>query len=77
WIIGSGINAHEAYKAISSERNLGLKIVGFIETEGGTIAGDSIEGIEVLKNDLRWLTTIDKKTQFIVAVESHQSDIRN
>ncbi|TXA46227.1 undecaprenyl-phosphate galactose phosphotransferase WbaP, partial [Klebsiella pneumoniae] len=73
----SGINAHEAYKAISSERNLGLKIVGFIETEGGTIAGDSIEGIEVLKNDLRWLTTIDKKTQFIVAVESHQSDIRN
>ncbi|EPN9866394.1 undecaprenyl-phosphate galactose phosphotransferase WbaP, partial [Klebsiella pneumoniae] len=42
-----------------------------------TIAGDSIEGIEVLKNDLRWLTTIDKKTQFIVAVESHQSDIRN
>ncbi|EMG3466467.1 undecaprenyl-phosphate galactose phosphotransferase WbaP, partial [Klebsiella pneumoniae] len=63
--------------AISSERNLGLKIVGFIETEGGTIAGDSIEGIEVLKNDLRWLTTIDKKTQFIVAVESHQSDIRN
>ncbi|HDK5191168.1 TPA: undecaprenyl-phosphate galactose phosphotransferase WbaP, partial [Klebsiella pneumoniae] len=56
---------------------LGLKIVGFIETEGGTIAGDSIEGIEVLKNDLRWLTTIDKKTQFIVAVESHQSDIRN
>ncbi|HEB5107362.1 TPA: undecaprenyl-phosphate galactose phosphotransferase WbaP, partial [Klebsiella pneumoniae] len=68
---------HEAYKAISSERNLGLKIVGFIETEGGTIAGDSIEGIEVLKNDLRWLTTIDKKTQFIVAVESHQSDIRN
>ncbi|HED1482730.1 TPA: undecaprenyl-phosphate galactose phosphotransferase WbaP, partial [Klebsiella pneumoniae] len=33
--------------------------------------------IEVLKNDLRWLTTIDKKTQFIVAVESHQSDIRN
>ncbi|MEH2783815.1 sugar transferase, partial [Klebsiella pneumoniae] len=36
-----------------------------------------IEGIEVLKNDLRWLTTIDKKTQFIVAVESHQSDIRN
>ncbi|WP_430914334.1 undecaprenyl-phosphate galactose phosphotransferase WbaP, partial [Klebsiella sp. Gene 6] len=36
-----------------------------------------LEGIEVLKNDLRWLTTIDKKTQFIVAVESHQSDIRN
>ncbi|PLO62867.1 UDP-phosphate galactose phosphotransferase, partial [Klebsiella michiganensis] len=24
WIIGSSINAHEAYKAINSERNLGL-----------------------------------------------------
>jgi undecaprenyl-phosphate galactose phosphotransferase len=32
WIIGSGANAQEAYKAINSERNLGLVIVGFIET---------------------------------------------
>ena len=77
WIIGSGINAHEAFKAISSERNLGLKVVGFIATEGGTVAGDNIEGIQVLSNDLHWLTTMDKKTQFIVAVESHQSDVRN
>jgi undecaprenyl-phosphate galactose phosphotransferase len=30
--IGSGANAQEAYKAINSERNLGLVIVGFIET---------------------------------------------
>ncbi|VFS57856.1 undecaprenyl-phosphate galactose phosphotransferase [Raoultella planticola] len=28
WIIGSGENAKEAYKAISSERNLGLEVVG-------------------------------------------------
>ncbi|MBZ7675327.1 undecaprenyl-phosphate galactose phosphotransferase WbaP [Klebsiella grimontii] len=77
WIIGSGDNAFEAYKAISSERNLGLNIVGFIASEGGTLAGEYIEGIGVLPNDIKWLATKDKKTQFIVAVESHQSEMRN
>lgn len=77
WVIGSGPNAHEAYKAISSERNLGLAIVGFIESNGGTPAGQYIDNIPVLSNDLKWLSTKDKRTQFIVAVESHQSDIRS
>ncbi|VDR25992.1 Putative colanic biosynthesis UDP-glucose lipid carrier transferase [Raoultella terrigena] len=77
WIVGSGINAHEAYKAINSERNLGLIIVGFIHSDGGTSAGEEIDGLPVLENNLNWLTTKDKKTQFIVAVESHQSEIRN
>ncbi|BBW75474.1 TPA: undecaprenyl-phosphate galactose phosphotransferase WbaP [Klebsiella michiganensis] len=77
WIIGSGENAYEAYKAISSERNLGLKIVGFIASEGGISAGKSIENIDVLPDDIRWLATKDKKTQFIVAVESNQSEMRN
>ncbi len=36
-----------------------------------------INGILVLKNDINWLLTKDKKTQFIVAVESHQSEMRN
>lgn len=39
WIIGSGVNAHEAYKAINSETNLGLNIVGFIHSNGGTSPG--------------------------------------
>ncbi|XXD09007.1 undecaprenyl-phosphate galactose phosphotransferase WbaP [Klebsiella sp. R445] len=77
WIIGSGTNAHDAYKAINSERNLGLIIVGFIHSNGGIPAGGDIDGIPVLNNDLNWLTEKDKKTQFIVAVESHQSEIRN
>lgn len=77
WIIGSGINAHEAYKAINSERNLGLIIVGFIHSEGGTPVGEQFDGVPVLENNLNWLSTKDKKTQFIVAVESHQSEIRN
>ncbi|HBZ3452190.1 TPA: undecaprenyl-phosphate galactose phosphotransferase WbaP, partial [Klebsiella pneumoniae] len=61
----------------SSERNLGLNIVGFIASEGGIEAGKKINGILVLKNDINWLLTKDKKTQFIVAVESHQSEMRN
>ncbi|HCP4936545.1 TPA: undecaprenyl-phosphate galactose phosphotransferase WbaP [Escherichia coli] len=77
WIIGSGANAIEAYKAITSEKNLGLNIVGFIESEGGIEAGGNINGIQVLPNKIEWLQTKDIKTQFIVAVESNQSDIRN
>ncbi|WP_316436553.1 undecaprenyl-phosphate galactose phosphotransferase WbaP [Klebsiella pasteurii] len=77
WIIGSGSNAQEAYKAISSERNLGLIIVGFIYSNGGVASGDQIDGIPVLQGANNWLSTMDKKTQFIVAVESNQSEIRN
>ncbi|EPT7105828.1 undecaprenyl-phosphate galactose phosphotransferase WbaP [Klebsiella michiganensis] len=77
WIVGSGENAQEAYKAISSERNLGLNIVGFIASEGGRTAGENVDGINVLPNNIGWLATIDKKTQFIVAVESNQSEMRN
>ncbi|HEC2597210.1 undecaprenyl-phosphate galactose phosphotransferase WbaP [Raoultella ornithinolytica] len=77
WIIGSGLNAREAYKAICSERNLGLNIVGFISSSSENPDEKIIENLPVLPNDLKWLSTKDKKTQFIVAVESNQSEIRN
>ncbi|HDC4245186.1 TPA: undecaprenyl-phosphate galactose phosphotransferase WbaP, partial [Escherichia coli] len=77
WIIGSGDNAYEAYKAISGEINLGLEVVGFIEGDGGTRAGETIDNIPVISNDFGWLITKDTKTQFILALESHQSDMRN
>ncbi|HDH1555740.1 TPA: undecaprenyl-phosphate galactose phosphotransferase WbaP [Klebsiella quasipneumoniae subsp. similipneumoniae] len=77
WIIGSDLNAREAYKAISSERNLGLVIVGFVASDGGIPVGGTIEQIPVIENDVDWLLNIDKKTQFIVAVEAHQSEMRN
>ncbi|XFG58032.1 undecaprenyl-phosphate galactose phosphotransferase WbaP [Klebsiella pneumoniae] len=77
WIVGSSENAHEAYKAISGEKNLGLNIVGFISSPGGVPSGEAIDGIPVIENNLEWLNDIDPKTQFIVAVESHQSKIRN
>lgn len=77
WIIGSGDNALEAYKAISSEANLGLVVVGFISSEDSKPELVKFNNIPVLSNDTNWLSTVDRKTQFIVAVESHQSDIRN
>ncbi|WP_434639866.1 undecaprenyl-phosphate galactose phosphotransferase WbaP [Klebsiella sp. I138] len=77
WIIGSEKNAREAYKAINSENNLGLKIVGFISAEGDTNNDATIDGIQVVQANKKWLSTIDRHTQFIVAVETHQSDIRN
>lgn len=77
WIIGSGPNAQEAYRAISSERNLGLVIVGFISGDEDFEDDKYIDNLPVSKKSTSWLTNIDKKTQFIVAVESHQGDLRN
>lgn len=77
WIIGSGKNAQEAYKAINSENNLGLKVVGFVNIEDGNNFDHTIDGIRVVNVDKTWLATVNKNTQFIVAVENHQSDIRN
>lgn len=77
WIVGSGTNAYEAYKAISGERNLGLIVVGFISSKENKQRDMEIDGIPVLDNEVEWLDTVDKKTQFIVAVESDESEIRN
>nr|WP_081354921.1 undecaprenyl-phosphate galactose phosphotransferase WbaP [Pluralibacter gergoviae] len=76
WVIGNGKNAIEAYNAISSEKNLGLKIVGFISSKD-IDAVKEINDIPVIQGDTFWLNTCDKHTQFIVAVEAEQSDIRN
>ncbi|CAM3711992.1 undecaprenyl-phosphate galactose phosphotransferase WbaP [Rahnella victoriana] len=77
-IIGSGNNAREGYSAIKSDRNLGLRVITFVSSERSDHPGDTIEGIPVMPSDENWVRTcVDKKTQFIVAVESHQSGIRN
>ena len=55
WIIGNGPNAQEAFKAISSERNLGLEIVGFIASYDHEINKPIINNIPVLPNDIEWL----------------------
>ena len=78
WIIGSGKNAKEALAAINSEKNLGFKVVGFISAN--TNIGQNyelFEGLKVIHVDHTWLNNIDKKMQFIVAVETEQSEVRN
>ncbi|HCD5206806.1 TPA: UDP-phosphate galactose phosphotransferase, partial [Klebsiella pneumoniae] len=77
WIIGSGKNAREAYKAINSEANMGLKVIGFVSTEPSDELTTSIANVPVIKVDADWLSTISQRMQFIVAVESDQSNIRN
>ncbi|HEC0514101.1 TPA: undecaprenyl-phosphate galactose phosphotransferase WbaP, partial [Klebsiella pneumoniae] len=77
WIIGSGQNAVEAYKAISSEKNLGLAIVGFLRCGTENKVDNIFTNIPVVNDNQEWLLTKDRRTQFIVAVESTQSDVRN
>lgn len=77
WIVGSGENAVEAYKAVSSERNLGLLVVGFISDNERAETINDIDGLPVISADVQWLEQQDKKMQFIVAVETHQAELRN
>ena len=77
WIVGNGKNAIDAYNAINSERNLGLDVIGFISCDGETRTVEHTNKTVVLDANKNWLAGIDKRTQFIVAVESNQSEIRN
>ncbi|HDU6161211.1 TPA: UDP-phosphate galactose phosphotransferase, partial [Klebsiella aerogenes] len=77
WIIGNGNNAYEAYKAITSERNLGLKIVGFVEVSKPMVTEKYNFDVPIIRADADWLNNIDKKSQFIVAVETTESEERN
>jgi len=77
-IIGSGRNALEAYKAITDETNMGLRVIGFISEKPCNLPDDRLEGLPVIHSDTKWLESgIDKRMQFIVAVENDQGDIRN
>ena len=76
WIIGNGKNAVDACKAINSELNLGLNIVGFVSTNNKSKV-ITLENMKVVKGDSKWLESINKRTQFIVAVESDEGEFRN
>lgn len=74
-IIGSGHNAQEAYKAIGSEKNLGFKTIRFIGNASNTNFIGNIPVSHDLPNELT--KKIDKRMQFIIAVESDESELRN
>lgn len=60
------------------KKNLGLNIVGFIsDSEQQGLIKEKLKNANVLKPEENWLNSIDKRTQFIVAVESNQGDVRN
>ncbi|MEW1833288.1 hypothetical protein AB0429_48670, partial [Streptomyces sp. NPDC088196] len=77
-IIGSGTNAIEAWKAIDSEKNLGFGVISFISPANDGFAGNNIDGIPVIElPPKKLIDQYDKRTQFIVALESHESSLRN
>lgn len=75
-IIGSNNNAQEACKALQSEKFMGFDTIAFYDVDG-SCQQSSVDGIPVLRNehDL-WLLT-NNETQFIVAVETEQSQYRD
>lgn len=77
-IIGTGANALEAYKAINNETNLGFKVIRFIGSGSCGISIDEITGIPLLEQSANELEkSIDKRIQFIIALENHESEILN
>lgn len=77
-IVGSGKNATDAYKAITSEKNLGFRVVGFINTQPEKAEQQHIENIPLIHSDTAWLERgVDKRMQFVVAVENQDAEIRN
>ncbi|HBQ5366153.1 TPA: exopolysaccharide biosynthesis polyprenyl glycosylphosphotransferase [Klebsiella pneumoniae] len=55
WIIGNGPNAQEAFKAITSEKNLGFNVVGFIAEKNENHHVSHINDVPVLSADNTWL----------------------
>lgn len=77
-IVGSGKNAIDAYKAITSEKNLGFRVIGFINTQENLSGQVNLIDIPLINSDTTWLDRgVDKRIQFIVAVENNEADIRN
>lgn len=77
-IVGSGKNAVDAFKAITSEKNLGFKIIAFINSEKELSGENELNGIPLIQGETAFLEqNVDKKMQFIIAVENHEADLRN
>ena len=77
-IIGSGKNAIDAYLAITSESNLGFQVVAFINSNDAVLKPNEILGVPVINTNIGYLDEkIDKRMQFIVAVENNEADLRN
>lgn len=75
-IIGSGENAFEAYAALQSEEVLGFNVVAFICTDAP--CEEEYMGVPVIKTEKElWALDDIKNTQFIVALEFAQHNLRD
>ncbi|WP_370622800.1 undecaprenyl-phosphate galactose phosphotransferase WbaP [Actinobacillus suis] len=76
-IIGGGGNALEAYKALKSERYLGLNIKCFIVNDLSEKLGSI--GLPVIYevNQQEWGLIVSDFTQFIIALEDHEIEARD
>lgn len=73
-IIGCGKNARDAYLAINSEKNLGYEVICFI----GEDTSNEMFGRPIVDMDINKIKdSVNKFTQFIIAVESEQIEVRN
>ncbi len=75
-IIGSGHNAQEAWQALQSEEVMGFDVIAFFDVDGSSPQA-SITNIPVLHNEAELWQLTNSETQFIVAVESEQSQHRD
>ncbi|RLM28717.1 undecaprenyl-phosphate galactose phosphotransferase WbaP [Brenneria salicis] len=76
-IIGTGKNARDAYEALQSEEVLGFAIGAFYSTNGYDVVHD-ISGIPVIKTEEElWQQSCPNDTQFIVAVEFEEHELRD
>ena len=77
-IVGSGKNAVDAFKAITSEGNLGFRVIAFINSEKQLSGETNLFGVPLIHDGTDYLNQdVDKRIQFIVAVETHEADLRN
>lgn len=74
-IIGGGLNAFDAYQAISSESYLGLKVKYFISQQ----PCDDIKklAIPIIDDSHNWERFVQKSDQFILALEENEVDERD
>lgn len=76
-IIGTGPNAIEAYRALKLERELGLDFKYFFAPEQKLIKSRVLDDLRILHNEeVLWRTIDPRNTQFFIALEDGQENLR-
>ncbi|QSX32679.1 undecaprenyl-phosphate galactose phosphotransferase WbaP [Shewanella avicenniae] len=76
FIVGCGVNASDAYKAIKSEALMGFEVAGFI-APNESCKKSPIEGIPLLNIAMEDVILNYKKTKLFLAFEYEQAELRD